>query len=157
MPSPKAPIHSIHPTDPPQTYGSRQHDARYEYGRHVYAAYGQYERGEVGYDRNPFDGLPLRSGGHFRAAQQVEPEHGCGGRDRDRAVHPELVAHAAFLGAGRGDRRVGDERQVVAEERSPDDNGYDHRRFQTGSLGYAERDGRQRDDRADRRFPPRAR
>jgi hypothetical protein len=69
-------------------------------------------------------------------------------RQNHLQVEAELVTQPAALRLRRDDRRIADQRQVVAEERSADHGGDHNRHSHLRSLRQACRDRHQRNDRA---------
>ncbi len=56
----------------------------------------------------------------------IDGEYEYGGRNHDKGVDPELIAHLAVLGLGSYYRGIGDEREVVAEVSTTNDDSCHH-------------------------------
>ena len=95
-----------------------RHDAQHQDEHDVDASHGGTQHDEVGQYLEPLNGFGLRRGGDAQPLVNVEAQYHDGGGHYDEAVHAELVCHDAVLRAGRSDGGVGNERQVVAEERA---------------------------------------
>lgn len=81
--------------------------------------------------------------------EEVDAQRHEGRRGDDADVDAELVAQVALLRAGCGDGRVGDEREVVAEEGAADHDPHEPCLVHRGLLGQPCGNGTQGDDRPD--------
>ena len=101
---------------------------------------------QVGEDQRPTGRERMRS----RACPEPDRNVDCRYDERGGRCYPdiylELVAHRAALHPRRGDGRVGDEAEVVAEERAANDKRRHHRDAKPGLLCDAGSNGDQRDD-----------
>ena len=79
--------------------------------------------------------------------QDDKCDNGC--RQGNSEIGTEFVFHFHALSLGRGDRRIGNERQIIAEHRSSDDCSDAERQVETAVLRYGDCDRSEHGDRAD--------
>ena len=96
----------------------RGQDAQRQDQQHVYACNGRSQDDEVGEHLHPLDSPRLRRRVEGQPLEDIVAHHQQGGGHHDARVDAKLVLHRAILRASGGDGGVGDERQVVAEERT---------------------------------------
>ena len=102
--------------------------------RNVDSGNGCSQYDEVGDNLGPGYGSCFVDDGNLAAVKDVIAEHQQRGRQGDGDVGTEFIAHDAALGTGSGNRGIRNEREVIAEKRSADDQGCHERQAELGLL-----------------------
>ena len=114
-----------HPVQESDRGAQDQTDAKHH--KHVYPAQRQHDDRQIGDQLDIFDLPDLRGGSVVETDDEIDDRDNHRRRAADPDVGLELVRHGASLCRGRGDGRVGDKGQVVAEEGSADNQSGEHR------------------------------
>ena len=133
------------------TDGACQDKPDGQYRHHVHAEDGTEEDGHVRDDFVNADRCRLPRRMQVFAHEDIDKEDEDGRRCGDEEVDLELVGHLALLRPCGDDRRVTDEREIIAEERPACHHCHDERQRTACRGGDAGSDGRQGDDGPDTR------
>ena len=128
-----------------------QYQTQCQHDHHVHSDDGREQDDQVRNDLHPVD---VRNGLRaldVYAHQDIKHEGDCRSRNHDLRVDLKLVTQFAALRTGGRNGRVGNERQVVAEEGTAHHDGHQLGHVGMGFLGDTGRNGRQGNDRTYRR------
>ena len=135
----------------PQAGHSGRDQPDHQHTHHIHTGQGCAQHHQIRENLNPLDRLRLHGNLHRQAFKQINRCDSHGRRAHDHTVNLELVPHVALLRAGRGNRRVGDKRQVIAEKGAPHHNSHHQRDIQPSLLRNPCRHRNQCHDRPHRR------
>ena len=120
---------------------AREDDADGEHQKHVHAADGKDDDGEVGEDEPEVHVARLGWRADALAEEVIDNQHDDRHRGDDADVDTELVSHAAPLCLGGDDGGVADEGEVVAEVGATHHKSYHEGHADARLLGNADRQG----------------